>query len=128
MVNIDDLLPPGVSAELEAIDRAVAAARHQTLAQLLHALYGYGDTLASRRRVHLDDYAGMLVARDALEGVLVRATLPTRRLIEGLVSHSDSLLFLGTIFDEGGLLRAPDDRPGWWWHRVPENYDASGFD
>jgi hypothetical protein len=125
MMNLSEIVPPEVLADLEAIDRTVSMRRHQTLGQLLVAWYGHGETLMSRRAVHLDDYVGMLSARDALEAVIDGASLPTRHLLGALTSYSDCLFFAGTVPDAEGILRAPEERVGWWWHRIPENYDAA---
>jgi hypothetical protein len=126
MVDLNDIFPPDVSADLDALDKEVASRRRQTLGQLLEAWYGYGEILSSRRTVHLDDFVAMLLARDALNAVVGHANPPTRRVLEALLSHADSRFFAGTVPDQHGVLTAPAARPGWWWHRIPESYDATG--
>jgi hypothetical protein len=83
----------------------------------------YADILFKRESVDFDDFRAMLGARDAIQDLLNRATLPTKRVLEALVSHQDSMFLLGTI--ETGRTDKTDifgnERTGWWWRRVPAN-------
>jgi hypothetical protein len=126
MVDLNELLPDDILSELDAFDRLVESQRHQTLAQLLRAWYGHGERLAAGHRVHLDDFGGMLSARDAIGAVLGRASFPTQKILLALISYADSQFFSGTVPDDAKILGVPENQPGWWWHRIPENSDATG--
>src|SRR5205085_3273288 len=118
-----EVLSEQVREELIVLDSHVSSRRRQSLPELLRAWSRYADLISSRERIDLDDYRGMLFARDAIQDVVRRATPATGRLLEALVSHPDSLFVFGTRKDDAGVLQAEqtEDRPGWWWGRVPDS-------
>ena len=81
--------------------------------------------IASSRPITQDDYSAILFARDAIQNLIQRATLVTGRILEALVSHDDSVFLSATRHDDSGSFQAAErgDRPGWWWDRVPEEFE-----
>jgi hypothetical protein len=121
MGDRDEFLPAAVREEFLALDEYLASRQHERLVDLLTRWSTYTDTLFKREPVDFDDFRAMLGARDAIQALLNRATLPTKRVLEALVSHQDSMFVLGTTEKSG-----PDktdvfgnQRTDWWWHRVP---------
>ena len=127
MTELSSLLPSEVRRELDELSAFVSRQRRQSLAELLRAWTRYADLVISQKAVALDDYRAMLFARDAIQDLVCRASLPTARLLDALVSHADSLFLVGTVKDDAGLLLAEhtEHRLGWWWHRIPRGMQTS---
>jgi len=120
-----DLFPDEVARELEFLSALLESRRRQSLPDLLRAWHNYAERVASRAPIAQDDYAAMLFARDAIQDLLQRASLVTGRLLEVLINHDDSLFLFATRHDDSGSFQAADrgDRTGWWWDRVPEEFE-----
>lgn len=117
----DDVLPAAVREELLTLDAYLVSRQRERLVHLLTRWSNYGDKIFSREPIDFDDFQAVLGARDALAAVLGRATLRTKRILEALVSHQDSLFLSGTVA-RGGTPETDifgDPMVGWWWYRVP---------
>jgi len=120
-----NLFPDEVNRELEFLDNLIRSDRHQSLPDLLRLWHHYAELIASSRPITQDDYSAILFARDAIQNLIQRATLVTGRILEALVSHDDSVFLSATRHDDSGSFQAAErgDRPGWWWDRVPHEFE-----
>jgi hypothetical protein len=120
-----NLFPEEVQREIEYLDALVRSDRHQSLPDLLRLWHHYADLLAKRRSMPQDDYAAILFTRDDIQDLLQRASLVTGRVLSALISHDDSVFMSATRHDDTRSFQAAEraERPGWWWDRVPEEFE-----
>jgi hypothetical protein len=119
-MDISELLPADVVEELRHLDSYVSAKRRQSLPELLRAWSRYANRLSTHEPVDLDDYVGMLFARDAIQDIIQQATPTAARLLEALTTLDDALFLFCTKHDEDNVLEAAASiGPYWWWHRIP---------
>lgn len=119
-----ELFTRELADELRELDSHVKAQRRQSLPELLDAWRRYAIRLAQDEAIDLDDYMAMLFARNAIQDVIERATPTIARVIEALVTYSDSIFLFCSLADNGSVVGsiADDPGPGWWWTRVPRRF------
>jgi hypothetical protein len=123
-LNISDAIPDEIRSELDRLNSWLLTERHQSLVELLKAWSRYADLLSSRAPIHLDDYQGILFARDAVENILTLGTPNTADLLHVIVRQSDYKFYSATKADESRLLEeiGSAERCGWWRSRIPQDW------
>jgi hypothetical protein len=119
-MEISELFPAGIVEEFGHLDSYVTSKRRQSLPELLRAWSRYASRIATREPIELDDYVGMLFARDAIQDIMQQATPTASRLLGALTTLDDALFFFCTKHDKDNVLEAVVSiGPYWWWHRIP---------
>lgn len=129
-MDISELFPAGIIEELGRLDSYVRGKRRQSLPELLRAWSRYANRLSTHEPVDLDDYVGMLFARDAIQDIMQQATPVAARVLEALITLDDALFLFCTKPDEDNVLEAMvTSIPSyWWWHRIPFTRPAAPAD
>lgn len=120
-MDISELFPSDVVEELGQLDSHVTEKRRQSLPELLRAWSRYVNRLSRPEPVDLDDYVGMLFARDAIQDIMQLAAPTGARVLEALTTLDDAHFLFCTMHDQDNILGAmvTSIPSHWWWHRIP---------